>query len=76
MFARRLQVQERMTGQIAESLQGVLQPKGVAVVVEGAHLCTMMRGVKKSEASMVTNAFLGEFELDEKKRDEFRAQLR
>jgi GTP cyclohydrolase I len=48
----------------------------VAVVVEGAHLCTMMRGVKKSEASMVTNAFLGEFELDEKKRDEFRAQLR
>jgi GTP cyclohydrolase I len=76
MFARRLQVQERMTQQIAETLQDVLQPKGVAVLVEGAHMCAMMRGVKKSEASMVTSAFLGEFERNEKMREEFRAQLR
>ena len=76
VFARRLQVQERMTQQIAETLQAVLQPRGVAVLVEGAHMCAMMRGVKKSEASMVTSAFLGEFEQDEKKREEFRAQLR
>lgn len=76
VFARRLQVQERMTQQIAETLQAVLRPRGVAVLVEGAHMCAMMRGVKKSEASMVTSAFLGEFEQDEKKREEFRAQLR
>jgi GTP cyclohydrolase IA len=76
MFARRLQVQERMTQQIAETLQAVLQPKGVAVLVEGAHMCAMMRGVKKSEASMVTSAFLGEFEQDERKREEFWANLR
>jgi GTP cyclohydrolase I len=76
MFARRLQVQERMTQQIADTLQQVLNPRGVAVVIEGAHLCAMMRGVKKSAASMVTTGFLGTFERDENLREEFRSQLR
>jgi GTP cyclohydrolase I len=76
MFARRLQVQERMTQEIAETFQAVLQPSGVAVIIEGAHLCAMMRGVKKSDASMVTSAFLGEFENDEKLRNEFLTHLR
>jgi GTP cyclohydrolase I len=70
MFARRLQVQERMTQQIADTLEQILQPKGVAVVVEGAHMCAMMRGVKKSEAIMLTNAMTGLFE-NEKYRHEF-----
>jgi GTP cyclohydrolase I len=61
MFARRLQVQERMTKQIADFIDEVLHPKGVAVVVEGAHMCSMMRGVKKTEASMTTSAMLGKF---------------
>lgn len=76
MFARRLQVQERMTQQIAETLQNVLQPLGVAVVVEGAHMCAMMRGVKKSEARMVTSAMLGAFQNDDRLRQEFYNQLR
>lgn len=76
MFARRLQVQERMTQQIAETLQEILQPKGVAVMVEGAHMCAMMRGVKKSNANMVTTAMLGAFEQDESLRDEFLSQVR
>jgi GTP cyclohydrolase I len=76
MYARRLQVQERMTGQIAETLQEILLPKGVAVLVEGAHLCAMMRGVKKTETSMVTRAFSGVFELDEQLRREFLASIR
>lgn len=75
MFARRLQVQERMTGQIARTLQEILQPKGVAVVVEGTHLCAMMRGVKKSEASMVTSSMTGTFERDETLRKEFLSHL-
>lgn len=75
MFARRLQVQERMTGQIARTLQDVLQPKGVAVVVEGIHMCAMMRGVKKSEASMVTSSMTGVFENDESLRKEFLTHL-
>ncbi len=75
MFARRLQVQERMTTQIADFLEEVLQPRGVAVVVEGAHLCAMMRGVKKSQASMLTRAMRGVFQEDAKLRAEFLAQL-
>lgn len=75
MFARRLQVQERMTGQIARTLQEILQPKGVAVVVEGSHLCAMMRGVKKAEASMVTSSMTGAFETDETLRKEFLSHL-
>ena len=76
MFARRLQVQERMTQQIADTLQEILQPRGIAVVVEGAHMCAMMRGVKKSEARMVTSAMLGAFREDEKLRQDFFNQIR
>lgn len=75
MYARRLQVQERMTQQIADTLNEILHPRGVAVLVEGAHLCAMMRGVKKSEARMVTGAMLGAFRDDEKLRQDFFAQL-
>jgi len=71
MFARRLQVQERMTQQIANFIEEVLQPYGVAVVVEGVHMCMMMRGVKKANASMVTSAVLGIFKSEAKTRSEF-----
>lgn len=71
MYARRLQVQERFTAQIANFLEDLLHPQGVAVVVEGAHMCAMMRGVKKSEASMTTRTFLGRFERDPELRQEF-----
>ena len=76
MFARRLQLQERMTRQIADFLNEVLQPKGVAVVVEGAHLCSMMRGVRKANARMVTSAVLGRFKSDARTRSEFFEHLR
>lgn len=62
MFARRLQVQERMTSEIARFLELHLEPRGVAVVVEGSHMCAMMRGVRKSGVSMVTTSMLGEYE--------------
>jgi GTP cyclohydrolase I len=75
MFARRLQVQERMTSEIANFLNEILQPKGVAVVVEGAHMCAMMRGVKKSETSMVTRSMLGEFSEDKELRGELLTQI-
>jgi GTP cyclohydrolase I len=71
MFARRLQVQERMTRQIADFIQEVLHPKGVAVVIEGAHMCSMMRGVKKANATMTTSAMLGSFRESSKTRAEF-----
>jgi GTP cyclohydrolase I len=71
LFARRLQVQERMTRQIAELLNEKLQPKGVAVVLEGLHLCTMMRGVKKQNARMTTSALLGAFRANLATRQEF-----
>ncbi len=71
MFARRLQVQERMTQQIADFINQVLTPYGVAVVVEGSHMCMMMRGVKKSNANMITSAVLGTFKEDNKARSEF-----
>ena len=71
MFARRLQVQERMTQQIAEQLARILLPKGVAVMVEGVHLCAMMRGVKKDQANMVTQTWLGAFNDDSTLRQEF-----
>ena len=61
MFSRRLQVQERMTIQIADFIQETLQPKGVAVIAEGKHLCMMMRGVKKQDASMTTSHMIGSF---------------
>ena len=75
MFARRLQVQERMTAQIAEFLEAVLHPQGVAVVVEGSHMCAMMRGVKKSQASMTTSKMLGAFKDDFILRSELMAQI-
>jgi GTP cyclohydrolase I len=71
MFARRLQVQERMTHQIAEMLDDVLAPRGIAVAVEGQHMCSMMRGVKKEHPVMFTSAFLGEFQEDRDLRKEF-----
>ena len=71
LFARRLQVQERMTRQIADVLNEVLAPKGVAVVVEGLHLCTMMRGVKKQNARMTTSAVHGAFRSNMATRQEF-----
>jgi GTP cyclohydrolase I len=75
MFARRLQVQERMTTQIADFLDEVIRPQGVAVVVEGAHMCSMMRGVKKANATMVTSAVKGIFETNPKTRAEFMEHL-
>lgn len=75
MFARRLQVQERMTRQIADTINEVLDPQGVAVVIEASHMCSMMRGVKKQEASMVTSAMLGSFKNNDKTRSEFMSHL-
>ncbi len=75
VFARRLQVQERMTHQIAEFINEVLEPQGVAVVLDGIHMCSMMRGVKKHESSMTTSAMLGTFREDPKTRAEFMAHL-
>jgi len=75
MYARRLQVQERMTSEIAGFIQGVLNPKGVAVIVEGAHMCAMMRGVKKSETNMTTSTYLGSFKSDQNLRNEFLAHI-
>ena len=71
MFARRLQVQERMTKQIADFIKETIQPKGVAVVVDGVHMCSMMRGVKKASASMVTSTVLDAFRNNPKTRAEF-----
>jgi GTP cyclohydrolase I len=75
MFARRLQVQERMTRQIAEFIQNLLNPYGVAVVVEGLHLCATMRGVKKHDARMMTSVMLGAFRKDLATREEFLANI-
>jgi GTP cyclohydrolase I len=76
IFARRLQVQERLTMQIAQTLDEVLQPKGVGVVVEAKHLCMMMRGVQKQNSSAITSSLRGEFETDPKTRSEFMGLLR
>ena len=76
MFARRLQVQERMTQQIAEFLDETLHPKGVAVVVQGMHMCAAMRGVKKANARMTTSAMLGVFKDDQNARSEFFEHIR
>lgn len=75
MFARRLQVQERMTQQIAEFLNETLHPLGVAVVIEGLHMCAAMRGVKKANARMVTSAMLGIFKEKQATREEFFANI-
>ena len=71
MYAQRLQVQERLTVQIADFLMEKLEPKGVACVIEATHLCTMMRGVKKQEATMVTSSMTGTFRRDARTRAEF-----
>jgi len=71
MFARRLQVQERLTVQIADFIDQALQPRGVAVVAEGVHMCSVMRGVKKANAKMITSAMRGAFRSDPRTRAEF-----
>lgn len=71
LFARRLQVQERLTTQIAHAIEEALEPRGVAVVIEAAHLCMMMRGVEKQNSVTVTSCMLGRFRTDEKTRTEF-----
>ena len=76
MFARRLQVQERMTRQIADMIEEILDPLGVAVVIEGSHMCSMMRGVKKEHPRMVTSAMLGSFKENSMTRNEFMDHLR
>jgi GTP cyclohydrolase I len=75
MYARRLQVQERMTQQIADFLQQRLNPYGVGVVIEAEHLCLAMRGVHKGGATMVTSSVLGTFRTTKETRDEFMAHL-
>jgi GTP cyclohydrolase I len=75
MFGKRLQVQERLTMQVAETLERVLRPKGVAVVIEAIHLCMMMRGVESPNASAITSSIRGEFEQDSKTRAEFMALI-
>jgi GTP cyclohydrolase I len=76
VFARRLQVQERLTVQIAEAIQEVLQPKGVGVVADAAHLCMMMRGVQKQNSSTMTSCLLGAFRNDPATRAEFLGLVR
>jgi GTP cyclohydrolase IA len=71
MFARRLQIQERLTRQVAETLMEVIEPKGVGVVVEAEHLCMGMRGVEKGASRTVTRCLLGCFESDLEVRREF-----
>ena len=71
MFSRRLQVQERLTQQIASFLDEILQPKGVAVAMTGKHMCSMIRGVKKHETNLTTSSYIGEFKTDRHLRQEF-----
>lgn len=75
MFARRLQVQERLTQQVAEFINEVLSPRGVAVAMTAQHMCSMIRGVKKHHPSMTTRAMLGEFACDADLRKEFMSQI-
>jgi GTP cyclohydrolase I len=75
MYARRLQVQERLTRQVADFLRDLLKPQGVAVVVEAMHLCSMMRGVKKHDARMTTSAMHGAFRTNLATRQEFLANI-
>jgi GTP cyclohydrolase I len=76
VFARRLQVQERLTREIAEAIEEAIHPQGVAVILEAAHLCMMMRGVEKQHSSTVTSAMLGVFKTQLQTRNEFLSLVR
>ena len=76
VFARRLQVQERLTVQVAEAMRTILEPKGVAVVCEGVHLCMAMRGVQKLNSATISSKMIGEFEANPKTREEFMSLLK
>lgn len=71
ILARRLQVQERLTQQVAETIRDAINPRGVAVIIEAQHLCMMMRGVQKRNGKMITSAMLGKFREDQRSRVEF-----
>jgi GTP cyclohydrolase I len=76
MFARRLQIQERMTSQIADAISGKISPEGVGVIIEARHLCMQMRGVEKQHGQAVTSAMLGSFRHNKQTRDEFLSLVR
>jgi GTP cyclohydrolase I len=76
VFSRRLQIQERLTTQIAETIQKTIEPQGVGVVIEARHLCMMMRGVEKQHSSAVTSSMLGSFREEEETRTEFLSLIR
>jgi GTP cyclohydrolase I len=76
IFARRLQIQERLTMDIAQTIESVLKPRGVGVVVEAKHLCMMMRGVEKQNTTAITSSLRGVFESDPKTRAEFMDLIR
>jgi GTP cyclohydrolase I len=76
LFSRRLQIQERLTTQIAETIQKVIQPQGVGVVIEARHLCMMMRGVEKQHSAAVTSSMLGCFRNEQETRTEFLSLIR
>jgi len=76
LFSRRLQIQERLTTQIAETIQKVIEPQGVGVVIEARHLCMMMRGVEKQHSAAVTSSMLGSFRQEQETRTEFLSLIR
>jgi len=76
IFSRRLQIQERLTTQIAETIQQTIQPQGVGVVIEARHLCMMMRGVEKQHSAAVTSSMLGSFRDEQETRTEFLSLIR
>jgi GTP cyclohydrolase I len=76
IFSRRLQIQERLTTQIAETIQKTIQPQGVGVVIEARHLCMMMRGVEKQHSAAVTSSMLGSFRDEQETRTEFLSLIR